>query len=281
MRVQPVGEREAEGTTLTCYRNLREAFSLPSIPLFFLYLGAFPEYLEYLTQQIVPLVYDDEFTYQCRETGNQTYGLLHKQFPPQDERADWLTRYRAHPGFYNFQQGLDHIYITNVKIAYLFIALREAVKGWAIAARKLPTETSFTTHPVEEGSFIYDTEDMAHIVSGTSDESSPKHSITVPASATEKRAIERDLLPEYLLLCRNEYASLLKTEAYLDIRLQVEKTILHNLPTLPHPIVSPINVVLTLTSPYPTFPDLLHLLSEHFPTYAAQRMLFSGFLLQK
>jgi len=95
---------------------------------------------------------------------------------------------------------------------------------------------------------------------------------------TDARAIEKDLLPRYLFLCQQEFNQLMKKEEFLILRVGIEKLILSSLPLLPEKIVSPINVFYKLTEKYKEFPELLYLMSEHFPTLAVQKMLFSGFM---
>ena len=90
--------------------------------------------------------------------------------------------------------------------------------------------------------------------------------------------IQKDLLREYLSLCRNDFTLHMMDEEFVILRLGVEKMILSSLDSLPSVIHSPINTVLKLTTKYPNFPELLYLLSEHFPTCAVQRLLFSAYM---
>ena len=70
----------------------------------------------------------------------------------------------------------------------------------------------------------------------------------------------------------------MKKEEFLIMRVGVEKLLLSSLPLLPEKLISPINVFYKLTEKHKDFPDLLYLMSEHFPTIAVQKMLFSGFM---
>jgi len=70
----------------------------------------------------------------------------------------------------------------------------------------------------------------------------------------------------------------LKKEEYVFIRLEIEKIILRFLSLLPELIVSPVNLVIEMTKKYENYPELLYLLSEHFPTTVVQRLIFNGYI---
>ena len=166
-------------------------------------------------------------------------------------------------------------------MAYVFIALREAVKGWAIAAKKLPNTVNKnpaaqeTETGIDPGQFIID--DTLILASVNNRQVGNRPSGLIKSSPG---AIEPDFLPEYMTRCRNEFWQHMKTEQCLMIRLGTEKIILQSLSMIPNLIFSPVNVVIRLSQKYPEFSELLYLLSEHFPTYAIQRLLFSGFMLE-
>ena len=97
-------------------------------------------------------------------------------------------------------------------------------------------------------------------------------------STVAPHALEKDMLPEYLFLCRRDFLQILKKSDFWFLRIDAEKKILSELAILPQLIFSPINVILRLIGQRGDYPDLLYLLSEHFPTYAIQRMMFSGYI---
>ncbi len=268
MKIRPVSENEADAATAAIYRGLREAMGLPHIPLFFQYLGAFPEYLAYLNGQILDNLKDKEFHRLVSENGEFVRETLAGNFPKGQAAQEFLERHIHSPELHNLRADLRHIAAVNGKLAFIFIGLREAVKGWAVAAKKLP---DMKNRPAEyqewenlRQNFVYGTE------------------LVVPSRylvRTGSRAISPSLLGKYLSICRADFELLLKNERLLFFRVELEKIILKNLELMPHRIFSPINVVLKLTKVYPEFPDLIYLLSEHFPTYAMQRLLFTSWII--
>ncbi len=251
------------------YQELQQSLGLPHVPIFFTYFAPYPEYLDYITQQIVTNTNDARFIALAQELSIEIARLLNESFPKGGVLSDWLARVKNSPSYYNFKKDNRHIHSVNAKLAYIFIALREAIKGWGIAAEKLPDKTQHVQKVVVEEPFIYESIEPV---------TSP---ILHPAEKMDRsdKGIEIDLLPHYLELCRNEYGTILKSELFLSIRVQTEKTMLNTLTLFPHLITSPIDVMYKLIGKYPNHPDFLYQLSEHFPTYAVQRMLFSAYLL--
>lgn len=273
-------DSEADPKLKKLYNDLKLGFDLPTVPLFFTYIGAYPEYLDYITGQIVKNLEDKKFQSLSQELSTGIQTIMQDLFKPSSVLQNWTEKYKYTPSFYYFNQDLEKNYLTNVKLALIFIALREAVKGWAIAAKRLPNinkERPYTSPSITEEKIIYEGEIYLH--------SSPTDH-TGSLSATNQSLIrpqtelQKNLLGEYLGICQQVFSEIIKTEKCLLIRVQLEKLLLNSLPLFSGLIVSPINIVLELTSKYPDFPDLLYLLSQHFPTYAMQRMMFSEFMLQ-
>jgi len=73
----------------------------------------------------------------------------------------------------------------------------------------------------------------------------------------------------------------MRKEEYVFIRLEIEKIILRFLSLLRELIVSPVNLVIEMTKKYKNYPELLYLLSEHFPTTVFQRLMFSGYMIEQ
>lgn len=274
MSISPVSEKQANESIKREYEGIKKALDLPYVPLFFTYIGAFPQYLEYLAQQIIPNLQSPRFADLIKETEEKIYYLINSSLTKSEEINDWLVRYKNSPSFYNFQQDLKKIFSVNLKLVFIFVALREALKGWAIAAKKLPSSSSPSDRSKktssQEKDFIF--EDALSIVPLVS------QSASSDVVQTNARSIEKDLLPRYLFLCQQEFYFQMKKEEFLILRVGIEKLLLSTLPLIPEKIVSPINMFYKLNERYKDFPDLLYLMCEHFPTFAVQKMLFSGFM---
>lgn len=284
MNINPLYEDSASTEVAECYATLKKALETPTLPLFFTYIGPFPKYLSYITSQLADNLTNNEFKTLSNEIAEQLLSTIHDSLPQSQALQEWKNRYRQSPSFYNFQNDLKNIYLTNVKLTFIFLALREAVKGWAIAAKKLPDATFQSekysephTPEVSEHEFVFNDTVLPLVQGQTNDPSSQ----IIPSNreiSVSSGDIEASLLPEYLRLTRNEFSFHLKTTEFWPVRIGVEKMILNSLGLMPSLIFSPINVVLKLTAEYKHFPELLHLLSDHFPTYSVHRLMFSAFM---
>ncbi len=288
MALNPVFESQAQPETNELYRQIKECLHLPHIPLFFAYMGPFPEYLAYITPQLTTNLAAEEFNRLNTQVGDQIYHLIREELHYSDDLNEWLSTYRKTPSFYHFQQDLQHVFETNMKLAFVFVALREAVKGWAVAAKKLPTSIDTSTPTNDVSHIEYDPQSFIFDRQLSSSQSSSLHlkgvkdavvtTQNISLATQQESGIEKQIMPEYMQLSRMDFERHMKRDYFWVMRVGIERILLASLDTMPHLIFSPVNVVIDLTSRYPEFPELLHLLSEHFPTYAVQRMMFSGYM---
>lgn len=304
--LKPIYENQASSEIKNNYQKIKTALNLQSVPIFFTYLGTFPAYLTHITGQIVNNLSHPDFQRISEETSSSLQTLIKSSLPKSDEIGEWLRLYKNSPSFYYFQNDLRNIFLTNIKLAFIFMSLREALKGWAIAAKKLGSHKTSKTETVSEANKKTDSVDInsKFIFEGFS---SSTDSVRVNSKKTESvvnwqsirgnlypskpwrsrelvirenPALEKDMLPQYLHLCKLDFLSLLKKDEFWVLRVGAEEMMLKNLTLVPELIFSPINLTLKLTANNPNYPDLLYLLAEHFPTYAMQRMIFSGFMAE-
>lgn len=271
--IHPVPEESASPEVLQKYQELKQSLKLPIVPLFFTYIGAFPEYLSYITRQVVPNISDARFLSLTEDTLSTMGELVSGAFPKHKDTTDWITTNKQSPAFYHFQQNIKEIQIKNIMILFIFMAIREAIKGWAVGAKQIPSTVK--THKsapqdLNESSFVY-----SELYSIVQEE---KTTASSSLAASPSRGIEKDLMGEYLRLCRFDFDAYMKKESFVFVRLGLEKLVLSSISLFPHPIVSPVNIVYQLTTRYPDFPELLHLLSDHFPTYAMHRAMFGAYI---
>ncbi len=277
--IAPVPEEQAEKKVAALYKDLREVFGVRSVPLFFEYMGAFPDYLEYITGQLTVNIRDEAFLRLTSGTGNEINALIEEEMMYEPEIAKWKAANGRHGSMYHFDKEIASIHKTNIALAFVFVALREAVKGWAVAAKRLNTNNeaeSLNTdrNEIKAEAFIYES-------TNNIEQSRSMTHARAGLVKGQKSSIEKSLLAEYMNMCRIHFEKKMQTVEFWQLRVAVEKIILAVLPLLPHVVFSPVNVVIDLSKKHENFPELLHLLSEHFPTYSVQRMLFSGYMSRK
>lgn len=284
MIIEPVRENQAEEEVKNCYLGLKQALGSQTLPIFFTYIGAFPEYLSYITDQLIKNLQDPFFTKLINQLNNEIIMEINRRLEKSGETIKWVGLYRNSPSFYYFQKDLRGISLTNAKLACIFIALREAVKGWAVAAKKLSEATiireTSAGESIPKEDFIFD----MSVIETYKDvpKISKDRSLIVKENYLAKRppnAIEKDILPDYLKICSQDFRDHMKYDYFWALRVGLEEKVLSILAMMPHLIFSPYNVIITLTQKYDNFYELLYLLSEQFPTLAMQRLMFSGYLI--
>lgn len=279
MSISPFLENQADEKTKKIYQEIKKVFKTNHLPIFFTFLAPFPEYFSFLTSQIIPNLNDQNFLSLVGEMGEKISELIN-QLPKSQEIRNWLTRYQNTPSFYHFQTDLGDVFLINLKIAMIFIAIRESIKGWAIGAKRLKDkfETKKEDNQKRESfdQLIFDQEYLKEKVNEIN-----QITLAQKTLALKNNGLEKNLLPEYLTLCRNHFFLLTKKDEYWVVRLGIEKIILQSLEFFPKLISSSFNQVIELTKKYPNFDELVYLLIEKFPTLSVQRLMFSGFLIIK
>jgi len=282
MSISPIFESQVDEETKKIYQKLKQAFGVSKPPIFFCYLAPFYDYFFYITNQIIANLKNEKFIEIINETNDIILKLIKESFKKSEETTNFVNRFKYSPRFFYFQKDLEKIFEINLKLTFIFIALREAVKGWAIAAKKIGAKTEsvdFSSKPkVDEEELIFNLNEVVDLKEKTKKHKKDIQGFSKAVINTPFSAIERDLLPSYLQLCRNDFYLLMKKEEYVFIRLEIEKIVLRFLAILPELILSPVNLVIEMTKKYTDYPDLLYLLSEHFPTIIVQRLMFSGYV---
>jgi hypothetical protein len=148
MQNPTIPEREATGQIREMYEALKRAFATPAVPVLFTYIAPYQEYFIFISRQIVQNAADNRFQDLVKETGQSISSVIASSLPPKQEYRQWIQRNANSLDFFHFRADNDYIFRTNVTLAFIFIALRETVKGWAVAAKKINPQTQ--QHPQKE-----------------------------------------------------------------------------------------------------------------------------------
>ena len=282
MFIDPLPEDKATGLVKDCYQKIRHSLDSPSLPVFFTYIGPFEEYLVYITDQLTVNLDEQSFKRNIGEIRLEIVGSIRKILKKPDSTQKWISLYKHSPSFYNFQKDLLLVSLINVKLACIFLALREAIKGWAVAAKKLPERTKFESGSPkvkftrEDFLFDYPLPDNVRNTHESSISLAPQNKSVVKRDTF---GLEKNLLVEYLKYCRDDITGYMKKDYFWILRVRLEQTLLASLTLFPHLIYSPYNVIYKLTEKYENFYELLYLLYEQFPTLAVQRLILSAYMI--
>jgi len=287
MKIDPVFDYTAPPQIKDDYLKLKNALDSQTLPVFFTYIGAFPEYLHYITNQLIKNLEENSFKRLSLDVSKNAITKVHQNLHKSENIQEWIARYKSSPAFYHFQNNLIHIIRINTNLAFIFIALREAVKGWAVAARKLPgtheRKQQKESEDLNREEFIFDSSlyfsQESSSENKTDISTSIVHHSNLPAIRNEE-GIVKNLLPEYIQINQVDFRQQMKKDIFWDIRVDLEKEVLNSLSLFPNLIFSPLNVIINLTRRYDNFFELIYLLSENFPTLSMQRLMFSSYLIE-
>lgn len=294
MLIYPVSENTASGEVKNCYTAIKKGLGGQTLPVFFTYLGAFPEYLFYITDQLVKNLQNPTFINLVSDLQRDANSNIREQLEKSKETTNWIQTYQYAPSFYYFQTDLKTISMTNTKLACIFVALREAVKGWAIAAKKLTYQEKKFGEEIKdltsEEDFIFDSNILDKYKNISWDQLAQKYLspaeskkyLTLKKNYLAKSgtaSLEKNLLQEYLKICTVDFKGLMKHDYFWSLRVQLEEKVLTTINNFPHLIYSPYNIIYSLTQKYDNFYELIYILSEQFPTLAMQRLMFSGYMI--
>ncbi|GEM_PF-4155829 len=137
-----------------------------------------------------------------------------------DEIIFWRQRYQYSPSYYFFEKNINQIISTNLKLFFIFLSLRETIKGWAIAAKKL-TSTSQSQSKKTDDFSINNSEKVIF-----EDLNNLKNEIVLAErnlQKNEKNQLEVNLLYKYLRLCQITFSQFLETEKYFLFRVEMKK----------------------------------------------------------
>lgn len=285
------------------YEQLCDGLNMHHVPLFFAYFGNFPAYLEYITLQLKDNLQDETFAHLIRTKEAMITELMNDAFDIPEAISEWVQKYRYTPSMYEFKYNVQSIARTSVVIALVFVALREAVKGWAVAAKRVestskygskydddPHENKESPNDVSDDVFSRMLIQMSkEYKSGTPRQ--PKKEAPNQNSNEmvhvgnnrgiahqQERGIERDLLQDYLRLTREEFEFQKRSNLFWTLRVKIEEFLQLWIHELPHPIQSPINVTSSLIKQYPHANEFMSILIDNFPTLGVQRMMYSMYM---
>ena len=265
MRIIPVPESQAKGSVHASYRQIKEALSVPNVPIFFQYIGAFPNYLHHITPTVVNNATDVGFNELLERINSTARAATESKFPQPQVLREFLGRNKQTGEVIDLKRKLTEVSVIIAKLLILFMALRESVKSWANMRGQLPGTTGMPQTSDEN-----DRRELHDAVE--------KELITVNALVPHGN-LSVSLMSQFFEMSRMAFNQIQKTQDYLVLRVEMERMVLRTLADLPYPINSSVNLVLVVTKTYPDFPDLLYLLADDFPTIAMQRWLLSMYML--
>jgi len=275
LRLKPLPEEKASELAQTIYGEIKRSFSIPTVPLFFQYIGNFPDYLDYVWSVVSPNINTDGFHTACNQLLQISDSAIAVIYTPSQQVQTLLSQ--MHPAEKEeIIKTIHELRVLNAKMMILTIAIRESLKGLYITSQQLSAGSSYSgrTEEIEAEKTIDEIvrESLMTVSSSQSLTIDTKvASLLVPVYGANSLMISK--YPEFFSLSANELEALMKTEAYLKARVEMEKITHILLLQLPSPIHLSYVQTAKMLFDKPGAQDLIFVMKDTFPSHFPKLVL--------
>lgn len=272
LRITPIPEQAATEDIRSLYESIKTTIGSDSVPLIFQYLAVFPEYVHFLWEQTSPNLSDPSFQKQTREILRFGELAIASVYSPSPLMELLLERITNQPEQQQLQQSAEQLQRMNASLYFLSLAVRESLKGKYLGIPQIGAHLS----PEEKRTF-YSVAEAATPVPIR--ENTAANALQTAAPLTTRSSastgLTLSLYQKFFSTIEQEMEALMKREAYLSRRVELERFALAKLPLLPYPLDSSFVTMTRQCGDHPLFPELLYLLSDVFPTQTPYKLLAS------
>lgn len=259
LHLKPLTDDEADDSTRVIYQQIRDELELDSTPLFFQYIGRFPKFLQYFWTCTTRVLNDATFKEMVQQGQVLTLDLFKGAYNPSSTAIELVTHLLKNSTSEEFiRSKIEILAKTNITLALIFVASREAVKGWAISTRLLS-----------------DKYDEAHyeFVTGHVEREVENSIVSLGANMEKVTDSKQFDYVRFMAIVQSEMDDSVKKNSHLYGRLELEEFLVrskdHIFINLSYPILA------QYAYEYKYFDELVYLMSESFPTISTNRIIAS------
>lgn len=264
LKLIPVDDDNLTDGLSKIFLEIKDILGTPHVPLFFRYLANFEEYLEFIWRQISLNLRDERFGQLASDMEEYYYKSLGKVYEPAAGVLEYLRVHLLGDPQMSFIKGdISGVNKINSRLTLSFIALREAVKGWALGAGLLQESSQVSRGERSEEKVIFDKSVMESI---KNDFDLKRTTMTSTSLIKQESEIVVSFYPKFLALIFNEIENLIKHGEYLFCRVALEEFVIERVRNLPHPLNSSYGQTIGLCRGRPSFTDIIYLICESFPS---------------
>ncbi|MCL4338374.1 hypothetical protein M1271_01660 [Patescibacteria group bacterium] len=281
LTLKPIPEDKADAQTQKIYHSIKNALSTDSVPLIFQYLANFHSYFFYLWEQARKNLADNNFRRQSDEIKNFSQTAMDQIYKPSESTKIFLEGIEGtgeNHELSKFTNSALHLYSS---LYLLSLAIRESIKGIYLGIKQIGERMNESDKSVfddlSEG-FTSEINSKYDYPEKTVGNELLKHETSI--TKMPGGGLTKNVYSEFFRLMDMEMKNLIKEEAYLVRRVELERFTLSQLHFLPHPLESSFPTVIRQTSHLPGFPELVYLVADLFPTQAPYKLLATS-VMQK
>ena len=269
--IKPLPYTDVNEKIQVVYDDIASTLEIQNVPVFFQLMANFEEYLIYIWPQIKKNIQDSQFKKLSQQIKEFTESSLNEVYEPENAILKYISNnLNSEVSRSLIESDISKVIVLNSDLSLIFISLREAVKGWAVGAKKLEDlqhhMNGYTYKPKSS-------DPVRHVKDMFFEEFSMGRINSQLANAGNE--LEISLYSKFLTLLLTEMEELVKKKEYLYKRVQLEENILDKIDQFPHIIDSSYSKVSRFAYKYPYFDELLYMLSETFPTLVVSKLTTS------
>jgi hypothetical protein len=274
LHIRPVEEKNASEEVKKTYEDIKKTLNIHFVPLLFQYIAGFEEWFLYVWEKIKTNLQSDYY----RDAVTELISASEKSVKSVYHESSDMRNFAAHLQHSEKEQILQtapELEILNAILLVLTIGLREGVKGVVIGQQMLPKNVDY-----EETVFdAFINEKIMHQnVREQKKDIAPAHKMLAPLFGQQSIVISK--YPAFFTHIAKEMEELTKTEKYLHERVAMEHIALLRAGNLPYPLGCSYAEIARFAGKKPYFSELLHILSETFPT-SFPRLLFTSSVMKQ
>ena len=273
LHLQAIREENASPVVKDLYTQIKTVLHTDTIPLVFQYLANFENYFLYLWQQLDANLTHPSFSLFVSETKDFSYQAIVQLYSQDPQVANFVTR--LHPvERQQIIQTADGLIGINASLLIMLVSIRESLKGIMIGTPLLHTQTYIHKNTPEI--FQNTQEIFLKNVPRASHEITEATKMLAPLFGQDTFIVSQ--YPDFFALIAEAMQNLVKQEAYLRERVELERIVLRIIERLPAPIENSYQKLVELAGNQPYFTELLYLVTETFPTQFPRLLMTSSFM---
>ncbi len=256
--LRPLSEQQVSPLLFALYQEVKHAFAIETVPLFFQYIANFEQYFTFLWKRIHEDMQSESFQEASQQITRFAKDAVSAFPTPSVELATFVSR--IHPlEKKQIAETVATVERMNSMLLLLLLDIREGMKSIHIDTERL---VSSATH----GKPLH-TDSSPDVISGerkTNYSLQHHHHALVPLFGSHELVMSH--YPDFFSYIVAEMESLRKTELYLQKRVELERKGLQSLTVFVQPLGCSFKEFLLLTSGKPYIAELLYLLTDDFPS---------------
>lgn len=254
MLLYPIEEKDETSKIKEAFKEIRNIFKTSQPPLVFRFLANFEEYFLFLWNKIRKNIETEFFNENIFNLKNLMENSLRESFKPSSNLVNYLKIIGENEKK-NLRIISEDINNQNLKLLIILIAIRENLKGVFVGELKLDKIISSYEKIASKG-FFKDLNSKNYEL----------NNLTKSLIISSHNSLQFSSLSDFFSVFQTEFEKYIFSEEYLIERLKIEKFSMDLTENFPYSIGASYKQIIEMIGNKDNFKDMLHLLTDYFPT---------------